>query len=503
MRTLRQKWWVVLCAMVFASWTACGGGGDDDDDSGSEADDDTGLGGDDDDDDLADDDATDDDATDDDATDDDTVDDDTADDDTTDDDTTDDDTADDDTGDDDTGPTTLFDVDFEDYANGNLGFPWGLQLSGDTTMVVGDLVAADGSGKVAYQTGGEDAEGGDFLVAQYNFNEQNDDVWVSFDVSVADSGVDFGFRTVLEYYGYAYPQTQLVVENATVKALNFTTSAMVNCGTLTAADWDNVAVLYNYNSGTYDVNLNGSATACDNVPANATQYPAYGLQVIDWTDDTYGGVATFDNFHGEIDGGADMFDVDFTAYSDGPLGAPWAIVEEDGTSEANIVTLVAADGSGKALELDGGTTITIADYVLATLGFTSTAGDLDVYFDVFYDDTMTEFGFRTMQNPFTGATPGAQLVVEAGYLSAYDATPGTYVDCGALTVSTWHTVEIHHTYAAKTYAVWVDGAESLCVGLQTGSVPFNGPFNGIQLIDWSDEGFGGDVIWDNLLGIAP
>ncbi|MCC6156979.1 MAG: hypothetical protein IT350_02935 [Deltaproteobacteria bacterium] len=498
MRTLRQKWWVVLCALVFASWTACGGGGDDDDDSGAPADDDSGLGGDDDDDDLADDDTTDDDTADD-----DTADDDTADDDTTDDDTADDDTADDDTGDDDTGPTTIFDIDFEDYTNGNLGFPWGLDLSGDTTMVVGDLVAADGSGKVVYQTGDVDTEGGDFLVAQYGFNEQDDDVWVSFDVSVADSGVDFGFRTVLEYYGYAYPQTQLVVENATVKALNFTTSAMVTCGTLTALDWDNVAVLYNYSSGTYDVNLNGSSTACDNVPANATQYPAYGLQVVDWSDDTYGGVATFDNFHGEIDGGADMFDIDFTAYAEGPLAAPWAIVDQDGTSEANIVTLTAADGAGKALELDGGTTITIADYVLASYGFASTPADLNVYFDVFYDDTDTEFGFRTMQNPFTGATPGAQLLVEAGYLSAYDYTPGTWVDCGALTVSEWHTVEVRHTYAAKTYSIWVDEAESLCVGLQTGSVPFNGPFNGIQLIDWSDEGYGGNVMWDNLLGIAP
>ena len=480
MRTLRQKWWVLLCALVFASWTGCGGGGgDDDDDSGGPADDDTGT----DDDDLTDDDMTDDDTTDDDV----------------DDDTTDDDTADDD----DTGPTTIFEVDFDDYSNGNLGFPWGLQQSGDTTMVVGDLVAADGSGKVVYQSGGEDAEGGDFLIAQYDFNEQTGNVWVSFDVSIADSGVDFGFRTLIEYYGYTYPQTQLVVENAALKALNFSSSSYVTCGTLTASDWDNVAVLYNYTSGTYDVNLNGSATACDNVPAITNQFPAMGLQVIDWSDDGYGGVATFDNFHGEIDGGADMFDVDFTAYSNGPLGAPWAIVDSDGTSEANIVTLVAADGSGKALELDGGTTVTVADYVLATYGFPSTADDLNVYFDVFYDDVMTEFGFRTMQNPFTGATVGAQLVVEAGYLSAYDKTPGVYVDCGALTVSEWHTVEIHHAYAAKTYSVWVDGAESLCVGLQTGSVPFNGPFNAIQLIDWSDAGFGGEVIWDNMVGISP
>jgi len=453
----------IFALFVGFSATGCSCGGDDDDDDNDAADDDFG-------------------------------DDDTGDDDTGDDDTADDDTADDDADDD----ADVFDIDFEDYVNGPLGAPWVVEGAGTSTVAIETLAKA-GAGKVLTQEGGNAEESQDYVLAQYAFTDTSADLWVSFEAYTASSDVDFGFRVMQNFMGYALTEAQLVVEDSALKAWDPVAGDFTACGTVTGATWTQIAILIHFAAGTFDVEIGGAPSTCTGIDMiYGDGSPLAFLQVIDWSDTGLGGEFWVDNLSGDTDSDAtNVFEDDFETYSVGALVAPWSIAAQGGDSTAEIATLT-DDGSGKALKIDGGVVTVEPDWIGSTYQFTDTSANLWVNFDAQIAANDAEFGFSVMQNYYSYAYTEVQLVVEAEVLKAYDETAGDYVDCGAFTAGTWHNVGIALDWAG-TFGVQIDGAPGTCAGL--GMIWGDGyPFAFIQVIDYSDLDFGGTAQFDNFLG---
>ena len=265
----------VIVGLIAVLFAGCGGGDDDDDSSPSSADDD------------ADDDADDEDA-DDDTGDDDVADDDTSDDDVADDDTGDDD-ADDDTGDDDA--SLPLEIDFDDYALGDLPEPWVTAGQGDANGQVEALVAADGSGQALRVAG--DTAPGNFFYAGYAWEETEDDLSFSFDFRRAD-GASGAFSVVQpnlqkKFLAGVAPGGQLAANDA---------DAVIDCGeTLTPNTWYTITfVLTGGAEGTYSVQLDGVDTSCVGqsfFPASTDVF--YGLLIGDADNGGLGGDVWFDN----------------------------------------------------------------------------------------------------------------------------------------------------------------------------------------------------------------
>ncbi len=158
-------------------------------------------------------------------------------------------------------------------------------------------------------------------------------------------------------------------------------------------------------------------------------------------------------------------------------------------------------GAGKVLEIDGVDTIP-ADYVLSTYQFTDVSDDLDISFDVMLVDSSAEFGYRTYQNYAGYPALETQVLVENETLSAADFVGSITVECGDLPADGWHNVKVHHDFAGGTYSVLIDDAATDCedLGMYWGD---GTPFGFIQVIDWSDVDYGGEVWFDNFLGVIP
>jgi hypothetical protein len=124
---------------------------------------------------------------------------------------------------------------------------------------------------------------------------------VSFDAYVVDTDAEFGYRTYQNYEGYPFTEVQLVVDNETLRGYNANTSAFVDCGDFDAGAWHNVAVFHSFSGGTFDVELDGTASSCAGLGMIWGDGTPFGyIQVVDWADADYGGEVWYDNFLGEI-----------------------------------------------------------------------------------------------------------------------------------------------------------------------------------------------------------
>jgi hypothetical protein len=66
----------------------------------------------------------------------------------------------------------------------------------------------------------------------------------------------------------------------------------------------------------------------------------------------------------------------------------------------------------------------------------------------------------------------------------------------------WSTVtlRVHAAAATHTFDVLVNGARTTCTGLATG---LSAPFTGLNVMDASNAGFGGSVLFDDFLVTTP
>src|SRR5262249_24319784 len=91
--------------------------------------------------------------------------------------------------------------------------------------------------------------------------------------------------------------------------------------------------------------------------------------------------------------------------------------------------------------------------------------------------------------------PGSSTLV------AQTSPSGTH-DCAALSSRVWSTVtlRVHAAALPHTFDVLINGAPTSCTGLTTG---LSAPFTGLNVMDASNDGWGGVVQFDDFLVTTP
>jgi hypothetical protein len=189
-----------------------------------------------------------------------------------------------------------------------------------------------------------------------------------------------------------------------------------------------------------------------------------------------------------------VLSANFDADSLGALRAPWSVTPNpEGRSTLRVVSV---SGRGRSLSLHGSTIS--GDFVIGGRSFSS-------------DQTDARFDFAVRPNS------GASLIVElkgaGGSIGArrirLQRAPGTTslvantagvgdVTCGSLSSSTWSAVRltVHTQSSPHTFDVTINGAATACTGTVT---EMGTPFTGINVMDASNAGWGGDVLLDDLV----
>lgn len=189
---------------------------------------------------------------------------------------------------------------------------------------------------------------------------------------------------------------------------------------------------------------------------------------------------------------ASSFAIDFENYALGPLGAPWFVSQAGSTTS----TIVTAGKHGKVLRVNGGKG---PDFTTNSLSIPATAGDLTIQFDV-YPTTGAAFGFEVKPANSRYASDGIRLtgLPESGILRAANLLPHT--DCATLPPNAWSRVSVVIHYAVRTYDVRLNGGPTSCSGLPFKLRTPGVPIDSIRVRDYSNEGYGGTVDWDNISG---
>ncbi len=217
----------------------------------------------------------------------------------------------------------------------------------------------------------------------------------------------------------------------------------------------------------------------------------------DTMDDDTADDDTADDDTADDDTVGDIFEEDFESYTNGPLGSPWYEIFQGGISTHTVVALKA--GSGKVMLQTGGTTA--ADYIGSELDFTNTAADLQVDFDVWIESG-AEFGFRiySYDDTFGQYFDEVQLSYDdTTGLRAVDWSLPDYVNCDSITSETWSTFTIDIDFDDGEFDLLINGSLTSCNGLGMHWADGN-PMGSLSVIDWSDDGYGGIVKFDNIRG---
>ncbi len=183
--------------------------------------------------------------------------------------------------------------------------------------------------------------------------------------------------------------------------------------------------------------------------------------------------------------------VDFEDYDAGPLGAPWQVARSLDTQ----ASIERTSDHGNVLFVQG--SAAAGDFVLARLD-TSTPSDLVASVDVKPDSDSSfiwsihtpRYKSRIRLQRWPGS---ARLVATA---------PGSGdADCGSLPAGQWSNLSlIVHTNPSVTFDVLLDGNPTPCQDIEANLTP---PFTLVQLNDFSAEGWGGNVRFDNVRVLAP
>jgi hypothetical protein len=390
---------------------------------------------------------------------------------------------------------------FESYAPGPLGAPWSVSTNagGASTIVV---VATPDHGKVAELRGSTAA---DFLTASLGFSSPDPVVHLKLALKPA-AGASFLFE--LDGAGSSLGARRIRLQrapNSTTLVAQTAGVGSLDCGTLPSDVWSIVTLDVASSAHTFDVTINGAATACT---GSATQIaaPFNGVTLMDASNDGWGGNVLFDDITVSSDANppctppatppATVLTDNFDAVALGALGAPYAITQS--SARASTVRVVTATGHGRALQLHGSTAS--GQFVIADRAFSSSQTDI-------------EFDFAIRPNSgaaFVVALEGAGASLSARRIRLQRApnsstlvasTDAGNLNCGTLTSNAWSSValSVHTQSAQHTFDVRINGQATACTGSATG---LGTPFNGINVMDASNAGYGGDVLFDDFVVTA-
>ncbi|MFD0692128.1 hypothetical protein [Actinomadura fibrosa] len=191
-----------------------------------------------------------------------------------------------------------------------------------------------------------------------------------------------------------------------------------------------------------------------------------------------------------------VFSENFQTTPTGPLGAPWSISRAGGSTAAVVDT----PDHGRVLELRGSPAS--GDFLIASRAFSSSATEVRYTFAV---NPAAGASFVTALNGAGSSIGSRRIRLErdpgSTTLTAQTTPSGTSA-CGTLPSGTWSTVtlQVHAAASPHTFDVLLNGAPTKCTGITTG---LGAPFTGLNVMDASNDGFGGTVRFDDLLVTAP
>jgi hypothetical protein len=186
---------------------------------------------------------------------------------------------------------------------------------------------------------------------------------------------------------------------------------------------------------------------------------------------------------------------DFEDDTVGPLGAPWSVTSAGSGSSVSIVN---TNDHSRVLQLQANTAE--GNYISASRPLSSSSQEITVQVDIkpssgssfiwSLHGAGTSIGrrrIRLQQNP--GTTN----------LSAH-TVPGGETSCGKLKADAWSKVTLIVHSGSRTFDVLINGAATSCKGISAGIQP---PFNSVSVMDASNAGWGGKVLFDNIDVTTP
>jgi len=191
-----------------------------------------------------------------------------------------------------------------------------------------------------------------------------------------------------------------------------------------------------------------------------------------------------------------VIDVDFESYPAGRVASPWTVTSAGATT----VSVASTADHGNVLLLHGGRVS--PDYIIAALGLSSSSPEISARVDInpagdasfiwSLHGAGSSIGKRRIR---LQREPGANVLIA-------HTVPGGNTACGTLALDTWSTVtlNVHAQQLPHTFDVLINGARTSCTGLPTGLSP---PFRSVNVMDASNQGWGGDVRFDNIAVTTP
>jgi hypothetical protein len=393
--------------------------------------------------------------------------------------------------------TPVTSVDFENLPLGPLAAPFSVTKTGASSIAVENT---SDHGRVAALHGS--AVSGDFLTASLGFTIADPVVHVELEIRPTASAA---FVVSLHGAGSSLSARSIRLQRNPGSESLTAGAANTACGTVRSGAWSRVALDVHSETHTFSVAIDGAGSACTGI-ATGIAAPFDNVTLMDASNDAFGGVVQFDRIAVSSDATAPcvpletppavVFDVDFDADPLGALGAPWSVTAA-GSSSARIVN---ATGRGRALQLHGGTTA--ADSLVATRSFSAPSSQTDIAFELALRPVSGSAFVVALKG--TGPSLGARsirLQRSPGSNALVATSASGNVSCGDLPNDTWSdvTLSVHTQRSPHTYDVSIGSRASACTGVVT---ELSAPFGGIDVMDGSNAGFGGDVLFDDLLATA-
>jgi hypothetical protein len=188
-----------------------------------------------------------------------------------------------------------------------------------------------------------------------------------------------------------------------------------------------------------------------------------------------------------------VLDVSFESYPLGALGSPWSTVGTQGQA-----SIVSTSDHGKVLRLRGGRQEGI--YSSSSLPLSSQATQITTEVDIkpgagagflwTLHGAGTSIGRRRIR---------LQRAPNQTTLIAQTAPSGS-TDCGTLADGVWShvTLTVRSTFP-RSFDVAINGTPT-CTDVSSGLAP---TFNAVSVMDASNQDWGGDVLFDNILVTTP
>jgi hypothetical protein len=387
--------------------------------------------------------------------------------------------------------------DFESYAPGPLGAPWSISGGGSSTVSVAS--SAD-HGQVGVLHGGTSSA--DFAIASLAASSSDPVMHVELAVNPAP-GASFVFS--LQGAGGSIGARRIRLQRvagSNMLAASTTGFGTQDCAPLPSGVWSTIGLDVRTDLHTFDVTLDGTPTACS-AGATSIGVPFSGVSMMDASNEGFGGDVRFDDIAFT---GAEappctppqtppttVLAANFDGDALGSLRAPWSVTQS--TQRLSTASVVSASGHGRALQLHGSTRL--GEFAIAARGFEAAQTDASFDFAVRPNSGASFIvAFKGAGGSIGARRIRLQRAPGSTALVANTAGVGD-VTCGSLPSNAWANVSlrVHTQTIPHSFDVLINGVPSACTGTAT---ELGTPFTGIDVMDASNSGWGGDVLFDDM-----